>query len=617
MATGAINSFTSAVNNALGLSIPTLDAPQIAAIENSYAGAAQKAAGAWQSEMQKALGRDYIGELGGAITDAAINRRNERLRAQADEMIADRKGGGSARKKAIDEEARALQRAIEASTRYAEALEQETARIGKTAIEIKKMEVAANAAAAPTEELRQRILAAGQAWETATRAQAQADFESNILQPLRDELALLGKVGPERELAALALEEQAFKAMAARDGIADVNKAWEDYLKLRTEIIKGESALEQEADAARLLNDELARMIGMLESLGSLGSGIGALLGIFTGNTAAVSGPLGELLKTKVGGFYDEIGPDGKKTGKELARTIGSELSDIFKMDGQFGRTMQNLLQGGGTGLLVGQAIFGNQSQTEQLGSVIGGAAGQVIGTTIGGPIGGAIGSALGSVLGGLVGGLFGGNRTARANITGADSYTIAGKDSSGYGAADSLAGSVLAGLSEIADLFGGEIGNFNTTIGVRGGDFRVNTSGTSLKKKKGAIDFNDDAEAAIAYAIADAIADGAIIGIRESTKRLIEFGDDVQAQLQKALKFESVFSELQSLQDPLGYALDMLQKEFAQLEDIFAEAGASAEEYAQLEELLAIKRKEAIESATDDLIADFQERADMEAQIL
>lgn len=621
-ATDAVNGFASIVSAAFGISIPTLTAPQIAGVTNNYEGLGKAAGEAWQAEISKAMGRDYLGEFTDAAAKAGVKRFEDRMRGQADELIADRNDKAAkkskAKKDALDKEAEALKRAIEASTRYAEALEMETSRIGKSAIEIKKMEVAASAARAPTEELRKRIIEAGQAWEAATRAQADADLENNVLQPLRDELALLGLVGPERELAALALEEQAFKARAAKDGITDVNKAWEEYLRLRSDIINGESALEREADAARLLNDQLADMVRMLGNLGGAGSVIGGLLGIFTGQTSAIGGPVGDLLNMAIGQRQNE-------KGELVANTLGDELSKIFKIDGEFGKTMASLLQGAGTGLTAASAIFGKQSGTEQIGSAIGGALGKVAGDALGKVVGGTLGKALGplgsiagGILGSVLGGLFSSTKWGRVNLSAAGSQAAGGNHGASERAAAKAGGSFDTALMEIASQFGGTIGDFgNISLGVRHGDWRVNAGGTSLKKKKGAVDFNEDAEAAIAYAIQLAIERGAITGIREGTQRLLKSTDDLQTNLEKALQFEGVFKELASITDPLGYALDELATQFSKLEDIFAEAGATAEEYAQLEQLLDLKRQEAIDNAMKDLAQNFQERADMEVEVL
>lgn len=161
----------------------------------------------------------------------------------------------------------------------------------------------------------------------------------------------------------------------------------------------------------------------------------------------------------------------------------------------------------------------------------------------------------------------------------------------------------IFSSLTDLASQLGGSLGDFgNIAVGVRGGKYRVNTTGTSLKKKKGAVDFGDDADAAVAYAIKQAIEMGAINGIRQSTNNLLKAGDDLSAQINKALSFESVFTDLKAYTDPLGAALDTVNKQFSDLRSIFDEAGASAEEYAQLEQLLTIKRNEAMQKESDAL---------------
>ena len=553
-----------------------------------------------------------LGKFGSDLRSNIIGAAKDRLSKQAADIIGDRNiKSRKARKDALSEEEKALQRATKAAQDYIKSLEGETSRIGKSAVEIKKMEIAANAAIAPTEELRRQIIAAGKAWEDAYRAQADADFQKNVIGPLQDELALLGLVGPQRELAALALEEQAFKAQMAAQGITDVNKAWEDYLRVRKQIIQGESALERDRQEAELLNDQLRDMIGLLGSLGGVAGGVGALLGIFSGQASAVGGPIGDLLNAQIGSQTD-------KDGKIIARTIGDEMADIFKPDGEFGKTMSGLLQGAGTGITAASALFGKQSTTEQIGAALGGAAGKVLGTAIAGPLGGAIGSIAGGLLGSVVGGLFTSTKWGRVDLSSAWVGATQGNNSASERAALAAGGSIFSALEDIADAFGGTVGDFGSiAVGVRHGDYRVNANGTSLKKKKGAVDFNDDAEAAIAYAIQIAIERGAIDGIRASTQALLKSSDDLQANLRKALDFEGVFSQLKAETDPLGYALDNLATEFDRLRAIFDEAGASAAEYAQLQELQAIRTQQAIDAAAQQQIADFQEKADLQVRIL
>lgn len=578
----------------------------------------------------------------GAISQAEYKQQLIAITAAREaEAESGRKSERSSRQRTarLTDEQKAVVQQTKATDRYIESLSDEIARIGLDEKALRQLEVTREMSAAQTlteknviaalNVVRERAIALA---EAEAQAKANKDTERDIAR-MKAELGLIELTGIEREKMALTISEEAEVTavlVKIKKAEADQNTALIAQLERQIELIHEKygierqgigikKGLEDEADAAEILNGQLREMIYLLGEVGSVGSVLGGLLGVLTGNTYSVGGKLGDLLNIPTGqNRYDE------KLGREIGVTIGDELSGLFDKDSDFGKAMQSLVGGAGTGLVAGNAFFGRQNTAEQIGSALGGIAGQVAGEAIGkaiggiaGKFGGPLGAIAGGVFGGFLGGLLSPNRTARANITGPDSVSLAGKDGKNYGAAESLAGSVLQGLQDIADAFGGAIGSFNTTIGVRGGDFRVNTSGTSLKKKNGALDFEDDAQAAIAYAIADAIADGAIIGIRESTKRLIEFGDDVQRQLEKALQFEGVFSELKAETDPLGYALDNLAKQFNRLEDIFAEAGATAEEYAQLEQLLEIKRKEAIESATKDLVADFQERADLEVQLL
>jgi Mg2+ and Co2+ transporter CorA len=62
------------------------------------------------------------------------------------------------------------------------------------------------------------------------------------------------------------------------------------------------------------------------------------------------------------------------------------------------------------------------------------------------------------------------------------------------------------------------------------------------------------------------------------------------------------VFAELKSYTDPVGAALDDVNRQFDKLRTVFKEAGASAAEYAQLEQLLTIKRNEALQKQSDAL---------------
>lgn len=624
---GLINSANTILSK-VGMEVGTLQAPQIGAIKNSYAGAGAGAGKAFTGAFEAAQ-TDYVAKFTKSVSNAANKRFQDRMRAQAADLIGDRSGGkskpgGSSRAKGLDEEAKALQRATDAANRYLEALEGETARIGKNAIEIKKMEVAANAAAtskAGLADLAKKITDAGAAWEKATRAQADADFQTNVIKPLQDELALLGLVGPARELAALALEEQAFKAKAAKDGITDVNRAWQEYLGLRTKIINGESAMERERQEAELLNDQLRDMIGLLGGLGKVGQAVGGLLGIFTGNTSAVGGPIGDLLNAQVGQRWDD------KEQRNVAVTIGDEISKVFKTDGAFGKTMTSILQGAGTGSLAATAIFGKQSLTGQIGSAVGGALGKELGTMLGSKVGGMLGQMggpLGSILGGIAGGMLGNlvkkDPSAWSNL-GTDSSgkvvtnystSAGGGDTAGR---DSLANAAMDVLDQIANAFGGSLagGVQLGSIGTRKGQAVTDwTPGT----KEGRNYYSSPEEAVKAF-VAHALEVGVLGGVKAGTLTLLKRTGDLEKNLADALSFENVFKELQGLKDPLGSAFAELNKQATELRRIFADASATVAEYAQLEEYLSIKRQEVIDAEMQKAAQDFQERADLEVELL
>lgn len=365
--------------------------------------------------------------------------------------------------------------------------------------------------------------------------------------------------------------------------------------------------IEKQTVAIERYNDRLRDTIDLLGDLGKIGQGLGALLGVFTGNTTGIRGPLGDLLNTSMTGKNDK--------GEDIASSIGEEMSKIFKKDGAFVKAVVPVLQSAATGMAASTALFGKQSAAEQAGSALGGALGgsKVVEGALAkgleslskglGQFAGPLGSVLGGVLGSALGSAFTKVKWGRVDLSAAGVSGTSGNSSSSQKAALAAGNSIYGGLSDLASQLGGAIGNFgNISVGVRHGDYRVNAGGTSLKVKKGAVDFNDDAEAAVAYAMKLAIERGAITGIRASTNNLLKAGDDLSTQLNKALSFEGVFTDLKAYLDPVGAELDSLDKEFANLRSIFAEAGATAAEYAQLEQLLSIKRQEAMDKETDAL---------------
>lgn len=252
-------------------------------------------------------------------------------------------------------------------------------------------------------------------------------------------------------------------------------------------------------------------------------------------------------------------------------------------------------------GVGAGQAVSGLAGAVGVKQSSAGAMVGSLIGTaTPLGPLGGAIGGLVGGTLGGVLGGLLNPSRSAGATITGVDSVSVGGKDRKQYDVATGLSDSVIGGLQDIAEQLGGTVGSFRTTIGTRGGDYRVNADGSSLKIKNGAIDFNDDAQAAISYAIADAISDGAIQGLTAASQRILQAGatDDLAAAIEKATLIEAIPKALQARLDPVAYAIDTLNDKWDATWDALEEGAATAEQMAEAQKLYNMELEE-VKNAT------------------
>ncbi|MDF2493286.1 D-Ala-D-Ala carboxypeptidase family metallohydrolase [Sphingomonas sp.] len=357
---------------------------------------------------------------------------------------------------------------------------------------------------------------------------------------------------------------------------------------------------------------------GAVNELRFAASGIADLLGI------QVNGPARRLLQN--GGIEGQAGDIAEAVSKAI-RTTGVKFDDNAQAK------LASVIAGAGYGQVGSQIYSGlsGRAGNGTLGAVsgiLGNEGGMALRSTIATAVGGTLGKTLGSaagplgaiaagILGNVVGGLFRTVKYGTASVS-QNGASIAGNSSSARGAAGNLGDSVAQGVQRIVDQFGGTMGNYNVSIGQFDGKYRVSTTGFkgSLDSKKakgqGLVDFGTDgAEAAIRFAIADAIKDGAVQGLRAGTQRLIQLGNDVEVQLQKALQFESVFTQLRQLKDPIGAAAEAIEKEFANLRKIFDEAGATSEERAQLEELYAIKRTEAIKQAQESAISQLKDLLD------
>lgn len=371
------------------------------------------------------------------------------------------------------------------------------------------------------------------------------------------------------------------------------------------------------ADAQAAWNDQLQETIRMLDQLGSGGQALGQIGSIFqalgSGKWGGVTGPLGVLGKTLGGVAWSSTDKNGDRQIKTLGDVFSGVLGKVFGKEGSFTK----VLQSAGVGVSAGQLFLGSSNST--LGSAIGGAVGEKAGaaltkgmTGIFKELGGPLGSILGGVLGGALGSLMQSVPRGSGTVTNNGVSSSANNDSI-KGSIDSFGLSLQQSVSKIAEQLGGTVGAYSVGLGRYKDYYQVSSVGNDpflgqtyyKNKSSNALYDGLDPQAAMRAAISAAIAQGAIQGVRAGTQTLLKAGTDIEQQLAKAMKFEGVFSDLKSITDPLGYALEQLTKQFDELRAIFKDAGASTAEYAQLEQLLALKRADAVAKAEEQVRQD------------
>lgn len=154
---------------------------------------------------------------------------------------------------------------------------------------------------------------------------------------------------------------------------------------------------------------------------------------------------------------------------------------------------------------------------------------------------------------------------------------------------------SVGASLERIAEALGGSVtGAGSVSLGQRDGDWRGDPTGRGItKKKKGAIDFGDDEEAAVRWAIGEALRDGVLGGISDAAKRIMQGGGDLEKAIAKALLIEEIPKKLKARLDPVGAALDDLTKRWDKTIAALKEGGATAEQMAEAQQLYNLELEE------------------------
>lgn len=214
----------------------------------------------------------------------------------------------------------------------------------------------------------------------------------------------------------------------------------------------------------------------------------------------------------------------------------------------------------------------------------------------------------------GLFGGLFGSVKKGSASL-GFDQYgdlgvtSTTGNSKKRIAAASSAVDSLAGTLEGIAETLGGTLGGTpSVSIGMRKKDWRVDPSGMGRTKGSGVVDFDDDQEAAVRFAISEALKDGVVQGISDASQRILQSGQDLERAITKAAMIEEIPKLLKARLDPVGAALDELNDRWEKVWDALEEGAASAEQMAEAQQLYNLELKETKESvrATSDALKSF-----------
>lgn len=335
---------------------------------------------------------------------------------------------------------------------------------------------------------------------------------------------------------------------------------------------------EEVAAAGLALADQIGNVLGTLAD--KIGGKIGDLLGRGADTAQAISG----FAKTQSGLQKQITDMFGGDAASPLAKGIGKSVGGAI------------------AGLEIGNQIGGAMKSL--------GLKGSENGAKIGGAIGGLTGNPLiaagASVVGGLLGSLFYKPKYATAQLTGADSMNISSRGKGQNDIASGLGGSVQEGLANIAKQLGGTVGQYLVSIGTYEGQYRVSTSGQTgemsfgkkNKSKSTLYDFGEDQAAAIAFAIKDAVADGAIAGLTGAVAGFVK-SLDIEAAIKAAQDWNAVLDELASRKNPVSSAIKAINSPLDALRDTLIKTGASAADLSKVEELRALKMADLMKEQT------------------
>lgn len=357
--------------------------------------------------------------------------------------------------------------------------------------------------------------------------------------------------------------------------------------------------------------DEWARKLSR-----TLGDGFADALGISspTGRNVLSGALYGQTLGGRTGGIIGALsGLPG--VGSFFGQALGGlETANIV---GSLSQSLGLGLNGGGTqiGSMIGSVIPGIGPL---IGSIVGGVAGSGNirrGLTTGGgalagfAVGGPVGAAIGALLGNVIGGLFGKRPRGAAEVSNS-SVNAHTNDSALTSSTNDWGSTVQQAVSRIADALGVNVGNYSIGLGRYkdyyqvssvAGDPRLGNSYFGRDSRNAVYD-GLDAEAATRAAVVAAIQNGAVAGISQASLNILKAGKDLDAALKKAVLIESIPKRLKQLTDPVGAAIDELNKQFEEMIAALKEGGASAQQFADAQKLYELERARTVQQAIDSV---------------
>lgn len=375
---------------------------------------------------------------------------------------------------------------------------------------------------------------------------------------------------------------------------------------------------ERMLQANRLVGDDFVDRL--TDGISEIGQLFGGVIGEFAdklsdviqsmkGNANGTSGTaqLMSLVSSKLGDGFKESSASMLDIGKGF-KSLGDPLKSLKEgFSGKNGSIVK------GIGSAVGGAMAGAQmgSMIGDFGKMLGANAGFQKGSKIGGTIGGLTGNPViaagASVIGGLIGSLFSKPKQASAGLSVVDGVAVGGK-ASGNGkaalsTATALAGNVASGINSIATQLGATIGTLaGVSVGYRpghkAGAYRVDTTGGG--KLTGVAAFETEAEA-IAFAIKDAIADGALTGLDDIINKALK-SMDIDSALAFAGQWKDFTAEFDAMKDPIGAAVRSVITPLDSLRDTMVKLGANSTDLAKVEEYRSATLKDLLKEQLSSL---------------